>query len=130
MQVVVFTLGKEKFALETRLVHGIDKSMIITSVPTAPYYIKGLANLRGTIISVIDLKRYLNMEDIAKEENIIIVEIEEERVGLMVDSVHEVVEITNDMVEKINDSTPYIKGIINFKEYIVTLLEGEALFKS
>jgi purine-binding chemotaxis protein CheW len=45
----------------------------------------------------------------------------------MVDNVHEVVEITDDMLEKSNATDDYIKGIVNFKEYIVTLLEGETL---
>lgn len=127
MQVVVFTLGKERFALETRLVHGIEKMMSITKVPTAPYYIRGLANLRGNIISIIDLKSYLNMEYVKEEENVIIVEVDEERVGIMVDDVHEVVEITADMIEKVSDNTGYVKGVINFENYIVTLLEGELL---
>jgi purine-binding chemotaxis protein CheW len=129
MQVVVFNLGKEKFALETRLVHGIEKKMTITKVPNSPYYIKGLANLRGTIISIIDLKNYLRMENNKEEENIIIVEIGDERVGLLVDSVQEVVEVTNEMIEKSTEVNGYIRGIINFGEFIVTLLDGELLFK-
>jgi purine-binding chemotaxis protein CheW len=52
MQVVIFNIGKERFALETRLVHGIEKMMNITSVPKSPHYISGLANLRGSIINV------------------------------------------------------------------------------
>lgn len=127
MQIVIFTLGNEKFALETRLVHGIEKMMSITKVPTAPYYIKGLANLRGSIISIIDLKSFLNMEKIGEEENIIIVEVGEEKVGFMVDNVEEVVEITDEMIENVNDTSGYVKGVVNFKEYIVTLLEGENL---
>ncbi|MEG0371062.1 MAG: chemotaxis protein CheW [Clostridium sp.] len=129
MQVVVFTLGNEKFALETRIVHGIEKMMTITKVPTAPYYIKGLANLRGNIISVINLKSYLNMDKIKEEDNIIIIEIEEEKVGIMVDSVHEVVDISQDMIEKVNDALSYIKGVINFTDSVVTLLDGEILLE-
>lgn len=127
MQIVVFTLGKEKFALETRLVDGIEKMLSITRVPTAPYYIKGLANLRGNIISIIDLKAYLSMEKSQKEENVIILEAGEERIGLMVDEVNEVVEITNDMIERVSDSTGFTKGVVNFDNGIVTLLEGEEL---
>jgi purine-binding chemotaxis protein CheW len=127
MQIVVFTLGNEKFALETSLINGIEKMLSITKVPTAPYYIKGLANLRGTIISIIDLKAFLGMDNIKEEENIIILEIGEEKIGLMVDSVHEVVEISSDMIEKVNDTSGYIKGVINFKDHIVTLLGGEML---
>lgn len=129
MQVVVFTLGNEKFALETRIVHGIEKMMTITKVPTAPYYIKGLANLRGSIISVLNLKAYLNMDNIKEEDNIIIIELEDEKVGIMVDSVHEVVDISQDMIEKVNDAPAYIKGVINFKDSVVTLLEGAMLLE-
>jgi purine-binding chemotaxis protein CheW len=127
MQIVVFTLGNEEFALETGLINGIEKMLSITKVPTAPYYIKGLANLRGTIISIIDLKAFLDMENLREEENIIILEIGEEKIGLMVDSVHEVVEVNSDMIEKTNDTSGYIKGVINFKDHIVTLLGGEML---
>ncbi|KMT21682.1 chemotaxis protein CheW [Clostridium cylindrosporum] len=129
MQVVVFTLGSEKFALETRIVHGIEKMMTITRVPTAPYYIKGLANLRGSIISVINLKSYLNMDNINEEDNIIIIELGEEKVGIMVDNVHEVVDISHDMIERVNDASSYIKGVINFQDSVVTLLEGEMLLE-
>ncbi len=127
MQVVIFSLGKEKFALETRFIDGIEKMLSITKVPTAPYYIRGLANLRGNIISIIDLKAYLNMEKTKDEDNIIILEAGEERIGLMVDEVNEVVEITDDMIEKVSDNTGYTKGVVNFDNYIVTLLEGEEL---
>ncbi|MDF2675107.1 MAG: purine-binding chemotaxis protein CheW [Clostridiales bacterium] len=127
MQIVVFTLGLEKFALETQLISGIEKVLNITRVPNTQNYIRGLANLRGNIITIIDLKKYLNMENIMNEENVIILQSGDERIGLMVDSVHEVVEITNDMLEKSSDPDDYIKGIVNFKEYIVTLLEGETL---
>lgn len=127
MQIVIFTLGNEKFALETQLIDGIEKVLNITRVPNSKDYIKGLANLRGNIITIINLKKYLNMENIMDEENVIILQSGDERIGLMVDSVHEVIEITPDMLEKSNDPADYIKGIVNFKEYVVTLLEGEAL---
>ncbi len=127
MQIVIFTLGNEKFALETQLIDGIEKVLNITRVPNTQGYIKGLANLRGNIITIIDLKKYLRMDNIMNEENVIILQADDERIGLMVDSVHEVIEITDDMLEKSGDNVEYIKGIVNFKEYIVTLLEGEKL---
>ena len=129
MQVVVFTLGKEKFSLETRLVHGIEKVMTITAVPKSASYIKGLANLRGTIISIIDIKSYLNMQRLNDEENIIIIELGDERVGILVDNVQEVIEISGDQIEASANCPKYIKGIINLGDSIVTLLDGELLFK-
>ena len=129
MQVVVFNIGSEKYALDTNLVYGIEKVMDITNVPKAPSYVKGLANLRGTIISVIDLKEYLNVKSEANEESVIVIDINEERVGLLVDTVDEVVEIKEDMIEKAGETNKNIKGIINFKDDIVTLIDGESLLK-
>lgn len=129
MQVIVFNLGNEKFALETRFIHGIEKTQDFTKVPLAPNYITGLINLRGNIITVLDLKTYLNIAHVQKEENIIVVEIDEEKIGLIVDSVHEVTEIEDDMVEDLKDINERIKGIIKFEEYIATLLNGELLLK-
>lgn len=127
MQIVVFTLGSERFALESKMVDGIEKTLSITRVPTAPNYMVGLANLRGIIIPVIDLKLYLNIKKTKNEENVIIIESGEERIGIIVDEVKEVIEITDDMLEIISDNTGCTKGVINFKDYIVTLLCGEEL---
>lgn len=127
MQIVIFTLGKEKYAIETDIVHGIEKMMGITKVPTAPYYVRGLANLRGSIITIIDLKRFLNLDYEGLEENIIVVEVNDEKAGFIVDGVEEVVEISDDMIESIDENIEYVKGVINFDKYIVTLLKGESL---
>ena len=56
MQIVVFKLGDEHFAVETDRVQSINDIMSITKVPKAPSYIKGLINLRGSIKSLVDLK--------------------------------------------------------------------------
>ncbi|SEF99995.1 purine-binding chemotaxis protein CheW [Caloramator fervidus] len=127
MQIVIFTLGNEKFALDTSIVHGIEKMMSITKVPNAPYYVRGLINLRGNIITVVDLKSLLNKYAKDEEENIIVVEVNEEKIGLIVDKVDEVIEIENEMIEKSVENVSYIKGIINLEGQIITLLEGEAL---
>jgi purine-binding chemotaxis protein CheW len=129
MQVIVFNLGNEKFALETKFIHGIEKMMDVTKVPLAPKYITGLINLRGNIIIVIDLKVYLGMNYIQKEENIIVVEIDEEKIGFIVDSVHEVTEVEDDMLDSMKDNNEKILGVIKFSEYIATLLNGDMLLK-
>lgn len=130
MQIAVFTLGKEKYALETKYIHGIEKMMTITKVPNAPYYIKGLANLRGSIITIIDLKALLNIKANSEEDNIIIVNIDDNSAGFIVDYVEEVLEVKDSMIEQVDTSNKFIKGVINLNDYIVTLLEGEKLLNN
>ncbi|KPU44656.1 chemotaxis protein CheW [Oxobacter pfennigii] len=132
MQIVVFQLGEEKYAIETSKVQGIEKMANITKVPRAHQSIKGLINLRGSIISVIDPYEILGIS--AKErlsENIIIIDIESEILGIIVDKVAEVVEIENHHIKNVSISKGsedlYIKGTINMGDHLVTLINIEAL---
>lgn len=130
MQVVIFKLGDEQFAVETAKVQGINDMMQITKVPNAPSHIKGLINLRGNVISLLDINLLLNISKGEDEHgNIIILKMEEEQIGITVDEVDEVLEIEEDILEKVDDSNKgYIKGIINFKTRVVTLIDIDKLF--
>ncbi|SKA72734.1 purine-binding chemotaxis protein CheW [Clostridium sp. USBA 49] len=130
MQVVIFKLGDEQFAVETAKVQSINDTMSITKVPKAPKHIKGLINLRGNIISLLDINLLLNINNDEKEQNnIIILEMEDELVGITVDQVDEVLDIEENIIEKIENDRKksYIKGIINFKDRIVTLIDIDKL---
>jgi len=132
VQVVVFNIGDEQFAVETSKVQSINDLMKITKVPKAPEYIKGLINLRGNILSILDINLLLNM-NLSNEnnDNIIILKLEEELVGITVDAVDEVMEFTEDQLEKVyNDmDRPYIKGVINLKDRIITLIDIDKLLQ-
>ncbi len=130
MQVVIFKLGDEQFAVETTKVQGINDIMKITRVPNAPSHIKGLINLRGNVISLLDMNLLLNISKGEDEHaNIIILKMEDEQIGITVDEVNEVLEIEEDKLEKVDDSNKgYIKGIINFKTRVVTLIDIDKLF--
>ena len=133
MQVVIFKLNNEQFAVETAKVQSINDAMEITKVPKAPEHIKGLINLRGNVISLLDINLLL---DVSKEEekqnNIIILEMEDELVGITVDQVDEVLDVEEDIIEKISDERKkaYIEGVINFKDRIVTLIDIDKLLSN
>ena len=130
MQVVVFKLNDEQFAVETAKVQSINDMMAITKVPKSKEHIKGLVNLRGNVISLLDINLIL---DVTKRDsvqsNIIILEMQEELVGIAVDQVDEVLDIEENLIEKLDESnkTQYIKGIINLQERIVTLIDIDKL---
>ena len=130
MQVVVFKINNEQFAIETNRVQTINDSIQVTKVPMAPSYIKGLINLRGNVISLLDINLLLDIpKDASVEENIIIVEREDELIGISVDQVDEVIDVEESFLEKSTDSSKdYIQGVINFQDRIVTLINIDKLF--
>ena len=133
MQVVVFKLNDEQFAVETAKVQSINDMMVVTRVPKSKEHIKGLINLRGNVISLLDVNLIL---DVAKSEavqnNIIILEMQEELVGIAVDQVDEVLDVEEELIEKVNEISKklYIKGVINFKDRIVTLIDIDKLLQN
>ncbi|WP_297637844.1 chemotaxis protein CheW [uncultured Clostridium sp.] len=128
MQIVIFKLENEYFAVKTEGVQSINNIMNITKVPNAPKYIKGLINLRGSIKTLIDINLLLNIEQNKTQENIIILDINEEEVGIIVDKVLEVVSIENENLKGI-ESESYISGIINYEEKLITILDIDELIE-
>lgn len=129
MQFVIFKLGEEHFAVETDKVLSINDMMTITKVPKAPNYIKGLINLRGSIKSLVDLNLLLNIESDKKQNNIIILKVDEEELGVTVDDVEEVIDIEENKLQKLdNHSTEAnIKGIIHLEDKLLTVINIEKL---
>ena len=133
MQVVVFKVNEEQFAVEAAKVQSINDMMEITKVPKSAQYIKGLINLRGNIISLLDINLLLGIEKgLDSQENIIIINLQEESVGVTVDQVDEVLEIEEDLIESVETDRKksYIKGVINFKDRIVTLIDIAKLIEN
>jgi purine-binding chemotaxis protein CheW len=126
----VFKLNDEEFAVETSKVQSINDMMKVTSVPAAPEYIKGLINLRGNVISLLDLELLLDVEKKHVEKNnIIILNVNDELVGVAVENVSEVMEVKEEQLENITDETnkPYVKAIVNLGSKIVTLIDIDEL---
>ncbi len=133
MQVVVFKVNEEQFAVEASKVQSINDMMEITKVPKSEGYIKGLINLRGNIISLLDINLLLNIDKgTVSQENIIILNLQEESVGVTVDQVDEVLEIEENIIQKLETdrNKAYIKGVINFKDRIVTLIDIAKLIEN
>jgi purine-binding chemotaxis protein CheW len=130
MQIVVFKLGEEHFAVETDRVQSINDMMGITVVPKAPSYIKGLINLRGSIKSLVDIHLLLNLESDNEQSNIIILKVkEEEEIGISVDEVEQVLDIDERTIQKMDNSqvNQYVKGIVNQDGRLLTIIDIDNL---
>ena len=118
-QVVAFKLRNEEYGFSILNVQEIKGLTDITRVPFAPEFIKGVINLRGSVLPVIDLKKRLGLEDTPYTANtrIVIVQYEEVAVGMLVDAVTEVRTINADDIDTSrtvtgNDSnSKFISGI-------------------
>jgi purine-binding chemotaxis protein CheW len=101
VQLVVFKLGREEYGVSILQVQEIKRMTDITRVPHTPDYIKGVINLRGSVLPVVDLKKRLNLppEEYTDDTRIIIVKVEEIIVGMVVDAVSEVTAINQENIE-------------------------------
>ncbi|MDR3645272.1 MAG: chemotaxis protein CheW [Clostridia bacterium] len=97
---LTFFIGEQLYAIPSSHVTEIIRMQTITFMPKLPSYIKGVINLRGKIVPVIDLRLKLNMPSIEYDEHtsIIIVETADTSVGLVVDGVNDVPEISDDQI--------------------------------
>lgn len=102
---LTFALGKEEYGLEILKVREIIGLMDITAVPRSPDYVRGVINLRGQVITVIDLRAKFTMPTVQTTDQtcIVVVEISGQgrkvSVGVIVDSVSEVLNIPSDKIE-------------------------------
>ena len=102
VQVVAFKLRNEEYGFSILNVQEIKGLTDITRVPFAPEFIKGVINLRGSVLPVIDSKRRLGLEDTPYTANtrIVIVQLDEVSVGMLVDAVTEVRTINADDIDR------------------------------
>ncbi|MFH1852270.1 MAG: chemotaxis protein CheW, partial [Candidatus Neomarinimicrobiota bacterium] len=110
LQLVGFRLGQELFGVDILKVQDINRLMKVTKIPHAPEFVEGVINLRGAILPVIDLRRRFGLEAgrQTKSTRIIVVRVNEQVVGFVVDAVEEVLRIPTDTVEP---PPPIVAGI-------------------
>ncbi len=100
MQIVCFQIGEVICGIDIFYVQEINKNMSLTQVPLSQDYIKGIMNLRGDIVTVIDLGKKLGMTPckIEEESRITIVKWNDELVGLLVDKIYDVITVEKDNI--------------------------------
>lgn len=100
-QLVTFSLGQEEYGVPILQVQEIIKFTEITKVPRSPDFVKGVINLRGHVIAVIDLREKFGLHEktVDKHTRIIIVESQGSTLGLIVDNVNEVKKVKNVMID-------------------------------
>jgi purine-binding chemotaxis protein CheW len=125
-----FFLGREEYGVDVRLVQEIIRVSEITQVPRAPEFIKGVINLRGRIIPVVDLKRKLRLGDVEvlRQSRIVVVKIKERLIGLLVDGASQVLKVPVSTIEAAPDEVTEIdataiRGVAKLTGRLIILMD-------
>ena len=134
-QFLTFTIANQEYGIEIKNVTEIIGIQKITDLPELPPFIKGVINLRGKVIPVIDVRLRFGMPERKYDERtcIVVVNINDTSVGLVVDTVSEVMNIPQESIEpppKVNkkiDGNRFIQGLGKIEEDVKILLNTEKL---
>ncbi len=138
-QYLTFRLAKETFAVDVAKVREILDFVAITKVPQTPDFMRGVINLRGSVVPVVDMKLKFGMEPTEKTVNtcIVVLEVNIENettiVGALADSVQEVVELDPSQIEPpprigMKLSIDFIKGMGKLNDDFVIILDTDKIF--
>ena len=134
-QLITFILGEEKYGLDILKVRElISYPEGLTKIPGMPDYIEGMFNLRGLVIPVMDLRKKFGMSSEELQENsvIIIVQVEDKNIGLIVDSVADVIFVEEEDIQEtvemaVHVDTKFLTGVAKTKDEMVILMDIDHL---
>jgi purine-binding chemotaxis protein CheW len=129
-QLVVFDLGNESYAVDINMVREIIQLQPITRVPGTPPSVEGVINLRGSVIPIVDLRKRFQLSKIERDKDtrIVVVTCKGAEVGVIVDSVAQVLRIPIDSIESANsvftdEHLEHLLGIVKLTNRLVILLD-------
>ena len=136
-QYIVIRIGEEQYGIDIKYIDNIVRMQQITRVPQVPGHFKGVINLRGEVIPVMSLriKMGLDADEETKDTRIIIIKMDQhEPIGIMVDSVKEVVNLSSGEIErasfdKSEGQNAYASGIGKHETGLITLLDLDMVFQ-
>lgn len=131
--IIAFKLGEEEYGVDVSQIQEIVKMRDITRVPKAPYYIRGVMNLRGNVIPVIDLRKRFSLpfKETTDQSRIIVFDIKGVKFGIIVDAVSEVIRLPKENIEPPPPiamggiEASYIRGVGKLQNKLIILLDLE-----
>jgi purine-binding chemotaxis protein CheW len=135
MQLVSFKLSDETYGIEITKIREIILVGQITRVPETPHYIKGLINLRSSVIPVIDLRARFSLSEneLTQDSRIMVLNVGRRTIGIVVDSVNEVLRVSEDQISPAPPTVAslgnqYMTGLVRLEEQLLILLDVDRLF--
>ena len=137
LQFITFTIGSEEYGVDIMAVREIKGWPTTTAIPNAPPHVRGVINLRGIIVPIFDLRARFGMglTEPTKMHVVVIVNIGVKTVGLLVDTVSDIISVEPDAIRAVPDmgsqiEDSFLDGLVALPERMVTLVSLEGLFRS
>ncbi|MEE8520588.1 MAG: chemotaxis protein CheW [Gemmatimonadota bacterium] len=137
MKIVVFRIGEEEFGVDVMKVFEVLQRPAVRTVPKAPDFVEGIAEVRTAVVPVIDMRKRFNVPhgDASAPERLLVVEVGEHRIGLVVDAVPGVVKLESDSISPPPEyfkglAARYMGGIARKLERLIILLNLEEILSS
>jgi purine-binding chemotaxis protein CheW len=135
---LLFNLGKEEYGIDIARITAIEELQKITAIPDMPEYVRGVINLRGKVIPAVDLRLRFGIEEREYDDRtcIIIVSVNENTIGLIVDIVSEVHEISKNDIgpppsfKNASGKDQYIEGLARKGEEVKIILDVEKIISN
>jgi len=133
-QYITFTLDKEKYGLDVMEINSIERMSVITRVPKSEDFVMGVINLRGDIIPIINTRKKMGLPSKSYDEQtrIIVVRVQDYCIGIIVDNVLEVLDVSEDDIQERKEifeerKDEWIAGVIKMESEIVLILDLKKL---
>lgn len=142
LQLVTFQLGDELYGVDIMDVKEIVKTQVVRPIPNAPFYVEGIINLRGEVVPIINLhKRFyikkmaVSDSDIEDDGGFIILDIEGNKIGIIIDRIARVIPVDTDEIKPppqmvTGIGTEYIQGVVRQDNSYLIILHTRKLFSS
>jgi purine-binding chemotaxis protein CheW len=134
LQWVTYKLGEETFGINVMQVQEVLRHTVIAPVPGAPEYVLGIINLRGNVVTVIDTRSRFGLPsfDVSDNTRIVIIESDDQVVGILVDSVAEVMYLRSSEIDSApnvgtEESAKFIQGVSNRDGKLLILVDVNKL---
>jgi purine-binding chemotaxis protein CheW len=132
LHLLTFTLGREEFGIPVTQVREVIRVAEITRVPQAPAHVRGVANLRGRILAVVELRSRLGLPpaDVSPRSRVVVVDGRYPVLGLLVDAVSQVTKVPEASVvpapdEVVSTDATYLTGVARWQSRLIILLDLE-----
>lgn len=138
IKVIVFALANEEYGVEVEKVKTIERMMPMTRVPKTYDFVKGVINLRGVVVPVIDLRGRFGLPEAEFTDNsrIVIIQVDDLEVGMIVDAANDVIDVDADQIQDPPEivggvRAKYLRGVAKIGDRLLVLLNlKEVLNKS